>query len=219
MRIGWESVKANAVPMVVLWVLAGALVVGYYFVPWFSDALGPLYRWQTSGGWKAAFLSRFFFCGLLPGFFLLLKNEGEPRFLFLTIIVQTIFAGACGIICDWMYTFHAWLLGTGIDVGTVVVKTMLNQFVWTPIVFVSMGSVVYFWIGCNLSLLRVRAEWPRRFLFDCYLPNLLTNWIVWIPVALGIHMFPTALQIQLSGLASAFLSLAFIALGRRIVGD
>ena len=31
-RIGWESAKANAVPMVVLWLFAVGLVVGYYWV-------------------------------------------------------------------------------------------------------------------------------------------------------------------------------------------
>ena len=32
-QIGWEAVKANAVPMVALWMVAAALVFGYYLVP------------------------------------------------------------------------------------------------------------------------------------------------------------------------------------------
>ena len=32
-RIGWAAMRANAVPMVVLWVLAAALAIGYYWIP------------------------------------------------------------------------------------------------------------------------------------------------------------------------------------------
>jgi len=32
-RIGWAAAKANAVPMVVLWCLAAAMVAAYYLVP------------------------------------------------------------------------------------------------------------------------------------------------------------------------------------------
>jgi hypothetical protein len=47
------------------------------------------------------------------------------------------------------------------------------------------------------------------------LPNLLVNWALWIPATYAIHMFPTPLQIQLAGLASALLSLMMLAIGRR----
>ena len=70
-RVGWESAKANAVPMVLLWLLAAATVVTYYVVPCAAAVFGPLQRWHIEGGWVAAFLNRTFFLGLLPGVFLL----------------------------------------------------------------------------------------------------------------------------------------------------
>ena len=94
-------------------------------------------------------------------------------------------------------------------------KTALNQFVWTPLYFAPAGAVVYFWIGRDLSLRRVRAEWPRDFLRTAVLPNLIANWIVWVPLAMLIHMFPTALQVQLAGFANAFLCLVLLTLGKR----
>ena len=68
-RVGWESVKANWLPMVVLWLLAAALVAGYTYVPGVKAALQPVFDFQTGGGWKAAVLNRIVFCGLLPGAF------------------------------------------------------------------------------------------------------------------------------------------------------
>ena len=54
-RIGWESAKANAVPMFVLWTASVVLVSGYYFIPGVAAMLAPLKSWQDAWGWKAAF--------------------------------------------------------------------------------------------------------------------------------------------------------------------
>ena len=79
-RVGWESIKANWLPMVVLWMLAAALVAGYTYVPCVKAALQPVFDFQTGGGWKAAVLNRIVFCGLLPGAFLLtIRSIRPPR--------------------------------------------------------------------------------------------------------------------------------------------
>lgn len=44
------SVRANLVPMVVLWLFAGAFLVLYYWVPGGAAVFGPLKDWQTEGG-------------------------------------------------------------------------------------------------------------------------------------------------------------------------
>lgn len=214
--IGLEAVTANAVPMVVLWALAALLVGGYYSFHGVAAALEPLAEWQRQRDLIAVSVNRLVFCGLLPGVFLIIWNEDGWARVLRTILAQTVFAVVCGIISNWMYSWNAQLFGEGIDLATVTMKTIVCQFVWTPLLFVPLGSVVYFWIGRDLSLARLRKEWPDNFLCACYLPNLLTNWVIWMPVSMVIHLFPTALQIQLSGLASAFLSLAFITLGRVI---
>jgi uncharacterized membrane-anchored protein len=79
--------------------------------------------------------------------------------------------------------------------------------VWTPIFFAPVGAVVYFWIGRDFSFERFRKDMPDRFYHGLVLPNLLVNWVLWIPVTFAIHAFPTPLQIQLSGLAAALFSL------------
>ena len=91
---------------------------------------------------------------------------------------------------------------------------MVCQFVWTPIFFAPVGAVVYFWIGRDFSFERFCKEMPDRFYYGLVLPNLLVNWVLWIPVTFAIHAFPTPLQIQLSGLAAALFSLMLLAIGR-----
>ena len=55
LRIGLRSVRANVVPMIVLWVLAAGTVWAYYAVPSVAAAFEPLREWQTESGWSAAF--------------------------------------------------------------------------------------------------------------------------------------------------------------------
>ena len=214
-RVGWKSVVDNWLPMVALWLAAEAAVVAYYLVPSFAAALEPLARWQKESGWFAAFLNRVVFCGIVPGVFIVSVPSLRPRRVVATIAVQTLWSGFCGIVSDLMFSLNAAMLGTGVDLLTLTLKTAINQFAWTPFFFSPCGSLVYFWMGRDFSFTRTRREIPKRFYYDLVMPNLLVNWAVWIPVTYAIHMFPTPLQVQLAGLASALLSLMMLAIGRR----
>ena len=207
--------KANAVPMAVLWFLFSLVVVGYYHVSGVSAILEPLSRWQRESGWTAAFLNRFVFCGLLPGAFVLTLKSLSVRHPFAAVTVQTLWSGVCGVVSGWMYMFHALLLGEGTDFGTLVLKTILCQFVWTPFIFAPAGALVYFWIGRDFSLSRCRKDLSTEFWTDVFLPNLLANWVIWIPCSMLIHLFPTPLQIQLTGFVNAYFCLVLLWIGRK----
>ena len=213
-RVGWEAVKKNRLPMVVLWVVSVALVLAYYTLPAFSAALEPLARWQRESGWLAAFLNRVLFCGLVPGVFIICVRSLRPKHVVAVIAVQTAWSGICGVVSDCMFSLNAQLFGTGVDCLTLGVKTAVCQFVWTPLFFAPLGAIIYFWMGRDFSIPRVRRERPTRFYYGLVLPNLLVNWVLWIPVTYAIHTFPTPLQVQLSGLVSSLFSLLLLTIGR-----
>ena len=213
-RVGWEAVKKNRLPMVVLWVVSVALVLAYYTLPTFSALLEPLARWQRESGWLAAFLNRVVFCGLVPGVFIVCVKSLRPKHVGTVIMVQTAWSGICGVVSDGMFSLNAQLFGTGVDFLTLCVKTAICQFVWTPLFFAPLGAIIYFWIGRDFSISRVRREMPARFYYGLVLPNLLVNWVLWIPVTFAIHTFPTPLQVQLSGLVSSLFSLLLLSIGR-----
>ena len=200
--------------MVVLWAVSVAMVLAYYALPAVPAALEPLARWQRESGWLAAFLNRVVFCGLIPGVFVVCVKSLRPKHVVVVIAVQTVWSGFCGVVSDCMFSLNAHLFGTGVDFLTLCVKTAVCQFVWTPLFFAPIGAVVYFWMGRDFSAERFRREMPSRFYYGLVLPNLLVNWVLWIPVTFAIHMFPTPLQIQLSGMTSALFSLMLLAVGR-----
>ena len=154
LQIGGESVKANAVPTLILQCAAVGLVMAYYLLPSFRGLTEPIADWHREYGWRAAFVSQAFFCGVLPGLFLLAFRSIRPRHPFLTILAQTLWCGTFGICCNELF---------------------------------------------------------RRMV----LPNLLPNWVVWIPVSLVVFSFPFPLQIHVNGLICTFWTLMCLQIGRR----
>ena len=215
LQIGLDSARANVVPMVVLWLAAFATVIGYYALPGFADLLEPLAKWQRANGSFAAFASLAVFCGVIPGLFLCTIESLRPRYPLATIMALSVWCGMWGVVSNWMYAFLDGWLGSGRDMGTLFMKTAFDQFVWTVFLVAPANAAFCFWLGRDFSFRRTRAEWPANFVRDVFLPNLLANWIVWIPVLCVVFAFPLPLQIQLAGLASSFWVLMCLQIGRR----
>jgi len=201
--------------MLVLWSVAIALVIGYYCSATVASALQPLADWQKHSGYCAAALNRMIFCGLLPGLFQLTVAELRPRRRVLTILAQSCWLALFGVFVDAFYRLLDIVVGAGDDPVRILVKTGLNQFVWTVILVAPANAVFYFWVARDFSFGRVRTEWPKDFVRNMLFPNLVSNWIVWIPVNLAVFALPQPLQVQVSGLVGAFWTLLCLQIGNR----
>ena len=215
-RIGGESVKANAVPMVVLWALAVLLAALYYASPKVSEAFEPLVNLELTYGWRAAVVNRVVFTGFVPGLFLLMIRSIRPRYPLAKLGLQIVWCGLWGVLCDYMYVWVDALFGSGSDFRTVAAKVLFDQLPWTVLVVMPLIALFYFWLGRDFSWRRVRDEWPRgRFFPELVLPNLIPNWIVGIPAIFATYAFPLDLQIHVNGLVSSFWMLMCLQIGRR----
>ena len=200
-QIGWRSVKANAVPMAVLWALAVLMVLAFYWVPAADELFSPFVKWQTQSGWVAAFLNRVIFCGVIPGVFLLSVRSIRPPRPLLTVCVYSLWGGLWGIACDGFFTLQTAVFGSGTDMLTLVKKTLVDQFGWNVLICTPVNAIFFPWVASGFKLGPRRC--CRDFVQDC-LVLLIANWIVWVPVTLIVYAFPLPLQIQLVGLACSF---------------
>ena len=132
-----------------------------------------------------------------------------------TAFAQGVWGGVSGIIYDFFYCGQCVLFGNGVDLATLLKKLLVDQFTITVFVIAPLNVLVFFWISRGFSFARFRTEFPWPFLTRALLPNLVTNWCVWIPVVLAIYAFPLALQVQVSGFACAFWALTCLQIGRR----
>ena len=201
--------------MTVLWTMAVGFVCAYYRLPACREMMEPFAAWHRDWGWRAAFICQAFFCGLLPGMFLILFRGIRPRRTGLTILAQTLWCGTFGIGVGEVFRLLAAWFGDNASVSTLLLKTAFDQFVWTVLVVAPANAVFYFWVGRDFSLSRVRRDWPRQFLSRVYLPNLVANWCVWIPVIFAVFAFPLPLQIFICGMACSCWSLLCLQLGKR----
>lgn len=215
MRLGGASARANLAPMLILQCAAVGLVTAYLLLPSFRNLLEPVAVWHRTWGWKAAFVCQAFFCGLLPGAFLCLFRTIRPQRIALTVLSQTLWCGLFGIGVGEVFKLLAAWFGDDASLSTLILKTAFDQFVWTVLVIAPANAVFYFWVGRDFSFARVRREWPRQYLSRVYLPNLISNWCVWIPVIFVVFAFPLPLQIFVCGMACSCWSLICLQLGKR----
>lgn len=213
--MGARSVRANVVPMVVLWCAAGMLAFGYYFSPLVAAALDPLGRWQTEHEMLGAFAGRVLFCGLLPGLFLVGMQSLRPRRPLATVVAQALWCGGWGIYYVYFYRWMSDWFGYGPEIAVLLKKTALDLFVWTTFVMGPLNTVFFFWVGHDLSFRKCRAEWPKEFFGELLLPNLLANWCIWIPVMMTVYALPLPLQIHFGGLAGCFWALVMLYMNAR----
>jgi len=213
--IGLQSVRANLVPMVVLWGLAVGIVIAYNRVSGVAEVLEPLAIWQTRSGCFAAFLNRVAFLGLLPGAFLLCLRTIRPRHVWTVILLQSLWCGLWGVLCDRFFLFQEMLFGAGRDLTTLALKTLVDQLVFTPFLNAPSNALFFFWLSHDLSVARCREARPRSVVGGIVLPNLIANWCVAVPVVFALYALPLALQVQVSGFTGAFWVLACLQIGRR----
>ena len=215
LRVGLVSARANAVPAVVLWTMAGTLVAGYYGSDWVRAVMEPAEsRLAELGAW-GGFVSLALYLGVLPGVFFLFVRTLRPKRPWTTCLAQSVWNGLLGVACTYFFLLQDRLFGTGRDFGTLATKTAFDQFVWTAFIIAPLNAVFYFWVSRGFSFVRVRADWPKGFFRNLVLPNLLMNWVFSIPNNFAVYAFPAALRVQVIGLLGAFWVLVCLQIGKR----
>lgn len=211
---GIKSVRANAVPMFVLWAFAAALVSAYFLLPVVRAALEPVARFQRRYGVWAGFANQFVFCGVIPCLFRLTVRGVRTERPVLKSFLQSLWSGCWGVVYVGFYALQTRMFGDGNGFATLVAKTAFDEFVWAPLVPVPATAFFCLWLESDFSIGRSAARFRRNFVGQAWLANLLANWIVWIPPVLVIYSFPHSLQIQVLGLVGSFWTLVSLRLAK-----
>ena len=214
-KVGWDSMRANAVPMAVLWGLAGAAVGLYYLVPEVAQGMKVFADLQVEYGKLASFVNRFVCGGLVPGVFLLVLPSIRPKRAVATVLAQALWCGAMGIAVDVFFTLQGAWFGTEPTLGRAIVKTLVDQFGFCVLFVTPLNAVFYAWMGNGFSLRRNGKGMTREWFARSYAGNIVTNWVITIPTLVCVYSFPMELQITVSGFIGAVQALLFIFIGRK----
>ena len=207
-RSGVRSARANLLPGFVLQVAALALVLAYYRHEPTRAALGRIVAWREEAGVVLSIVSTGFFGGLLPMLYLWMRRATCGMFSVGQAAVITAFWAYKGFEVDLLYRLLARFVGEGHDVRTIAIKTVIDQFVYCPLIAVPVTVLLYEWVTARFDGEAVKADlraggWVRRRV----VPVLISNVGVWLPAVCIIYALPTALQLPLQNLVLCFFTL------------
>lgn len=215
-RAGIRGARANLVPGLVLQAFALALVLGYYFAPGVSETLRHLEDFRHRTGVLYSICSTALFGGLIP--WLYIKAHPATRFRYTV-------AQGVGLVAFWaykgvemhlLYNGMATLFGHDNEVGTVIKKVLVDQFVYCPLLAVPGMWLAYAWIEGNFAVRSVVASIRRRgWLMRELLPVFIANLGVWLPTVCIIYTLPTVLQLPLENLVLCFFTLMLAHISQR----
>jgi len=215
-KAGLRSARANLVPGLVLQAFALAVVLGYYFHPPTRELFNQLSDLRSRMGWSFGILSTGLFGGLLP--LLYLKSAPSTRALYTWKQggVLTFYWAYKGIEITIWYAFLARLVGTGNDVGTIALKSLIDQFIYCPLWAIPTTAIFYLWCATHFDHRAVITDFRTpRWYARRVLPMLLANLGVWLPLVCIIYALPTPLQLPLQNIVLCFFTLMLAHMSRR----
>ena len=99
-----------------------------------------------------------------------------------------------GLILPQFYRLQTYLYGAGTDVRTLTLKIITDQFGYTAFFASPYIAITHLWKdrGYRWSAIAplLGRGWYRRLV----IPNLVMNWVVWIPSLIVIYSLPTTLR-------------------------
>ena len=166
--------------------------------------------------WSGGFVNRAICCGLLPGLAMLLVPRLRPPRFLLTVVMTMVYSGLMGMVSDVQYAWLARVFGDNASFLTLVQKTLFDQFVVAVLWNGPLNALFYAWAGNGFRRGFVAAHGGYRAFFRAvYLPIIVFNWLIWIPIMLGVYAFPQVWQITVSGLACTVWILLCLFFGRK----
>jgi hypothetical protein len=216
LRLSLLAARANFVPGLVLQGIAAAVVAAYYLHAPAKAALERLAVFRTEVGLPFALVSTGFFGAVLPFLVLSLGKTTRDRYDLRQMAVLTGFWAYKGLEISLFYALQARLFGEGQSVGVILTKTVVDQFVYGPLLATPLTWLVYAWVEFRFDTTALVAELRRPGLYvRSILPLLVASWGVWVPTVVIIYLLPTALQLPLQNIVCCFFTLIIIFMTRR----
>jgi hypothetical protein len=202
-------------PFCLLLLCGVAFVVSYYHVPTVTSACESIASLKARFGYGFSAVAGVITGVLLPELFKRLSIRGHrilPRLG--EIALDAPYFILMGMTVDGLYRLLGYWFGTQVDVPTVAIKTLIDQFVFTPTLGVGIAAV-YFPLRAN--------HWDWRAVFGGFGlawyvrrvgPLLVTAWCFWLPAVSLVYSLPPLLQFPFSACATAAWSLLMISIAR-----
>ncbi len=178
-------------------------VLAYFYAPSTREIFDTLAAWKLRWGYAYSSVTAIVAGAIVPELLRILvfqKGRATRRNL-ANFFFAAAFWGYNGIQVDFFYRMQAIWFGSGAEFTTVMIKVLVDQFVYCPLLAAPMSVLVYDWRVAGFRIAFLRGVFTREFYLRSILPTLFANWGVWIPVVAALYSLPSLLQIPLFSLA------------------
>ncbi len=197
---GMDAVRRQKKPAVMLWILALALVLSYYYIPSVREGLDRLATFKQKTGLTFAMVSSALAGGLFPLLvhFAFAREKAGRQFRHLPFFLG--FWAVKGVEVDLAYRGLDLVVNSQSFWMKVAAKTILDMSIYTPFWVVPTVVFAYLWkdLGYDMTKLgqAVKSQGPVSLL----LPVLIVDWAIWLPAVAVIYCFPLPLQLPLQNI-------------------
>ena len=215
------GLKMNAIPGICLLVLEAVIIICFYF----CEPCSPVYTWISDFKQKWGYLysaaATSIFGGLFPWFIGLLTKEvpRKPGLAFATLCLFLVQWAAIGCVVDTLYKVQGMLFGDIVDVKTVAIKVVVDQFLYNPLLGVWLAFWPFHWRNHAFSCRSCASVLSPSFVFITVMTQLFTTWIIWIPSVSVVYCLSPALQVPVFNIILCFSNLIMLFVVRAAAGN
>lgn len=199
---GRRAVSEVALPAALVLVSAALVAVAYYQVPVVHDALEVVASIRRASPLVFAITSTSLSAGLIPWLMRMVLKSIRPVHPWRDLLHSMLWWGVMGFIVDQFYASLTYMFGpepgASLTPSIVLAKVACDMTLFTIFIGAPFNAVSHLWKDLNWDIPALRAQlgpgWYRRIV----VPNLLPNWLVWIPGTAIFYSLPPDLQLAVA---------------------
>ena len=204
-KTAFAAVKQSIKPALLVWGIMGFVAALYYTIPATQVFFVALSGLQEKLGPLFPFLGMGLAVGVIAESLKVMLSADKTwrkANTFNAFFNLTMF-GCLGVIQNYFYMLQVALFGDSGSLQSLVLKVMMDEFVWTAFFANPYQIILCMWKNSGFSIPKVVTQLRpfKAFWGTQVLPVLITNWAFWIPMVAIIYSFPSVLQLPLAILA------------------
>lgn len=206
-----RAVRANILPGLLLQALMAVFLSLYVMHEGTRQFLANVADLKQESGYLFAFVCYVISAALLPellriGFF---QHGRVTRWNVWNFLTAAPAWGMIGILVDFFYRCQAMWFGTGNDWQTILLKMLVDQFLYSPFIGTPLTIAYFAWRDGNFRFPALRAAIRPKVLAERVFLIQVAGWCIWIPGVCVVYFMPSELQIPVAVLIQAFWVLVF----------
>jgi hypothetical protein len=203
----FTGMKKNILPALVLQTVALCIVLAFYFIKTSEVIFAGIAALKTEYGFIFSAISTALFGGLIPFIYILATKQVPQNMVVRELLFYLVLWAWKGMEVDAFYRLQGIIFGYQPNFPTILQKTIVDQFIYTPLWSAPSLTIAFLWKDCEFSFSLLKEKLNKR-LFTFKIPSMIfSTWIVWIPAVSIIYCLPMVLQVPLFNLIICFWTL------------